>query len=157
MNMKNCADIMKRYSLARIPFIAFNSMERARALEVFRSVSQDLSLPFYVHTMSKGMSELSGSGKTVNEDKSIMGALDFIAEQMRNRQNLTFILTEVSDIENDSMTSRYFLDIVTMAEECGGVQGCRSFVVFDLQIGIGVNQCLGNRRFSEGGSRNQRG
>jgi len=71
--------------------------------------------------MSKGMSELSGSGKTVNEDKSIIGALDFIAEQMRNRQNLTFILTEVSDIENDSMTSRYFLDIVTMAEECGGV------------------------------------
>lgn len=119
MNMKNCIDTMKRYSLARIPFIAFNSMERARAIDVFRSVSNDLTLPFYVHTMSKGMSELNG--KTVNEDKSIMGALDFIAEQMRNRQNLTFILTEVSDIENDSMTSRYFLDIVTMAEECGGV------------------------------------
>jgi SpoVK/Ycf46/Vps4 family AAA+-type ATPase len=111
---------MKRYSLARIPFISFNTIERARALEVLRNVAAELNLPFYVHTMSKGMYDLN-NGKTINDDKSVMGALDFISEQIRQRQNLTFILTEVTDIESDTLTSRYFLDIVALAEENGAV------------------------------------
>lgn len=120
MDFSNCTAAMKRYSLARIPFISFNTIERARALEVLKAVSTDLCLPFYVHTMSKGMCDLS-NGKMVNEDKSVMGALDFISEQIRQRQNLTFILTEVSDIDSDSLTSRYFLDVVALAEENGAV------------------------------------
>jgi ATP-dependent 26S proteasome regulatory subunit len=110
---------MKRYSLARIPFVSFNSIERARSLDVFKAVASDLSLPFFVHTMSKGMCDIS-NGKVVNEDKSVMGALDFISEQIRVKQNLTFVLTEVSDIDSDTLTSRYFLDVVSLAEENGG-------------------------------------
>ncbi|WFR58369.1 AAA family ATPase [Anaerocolumna sp. AGMB13025] len=120
MDVKTSITTLKRYSLARIPFISFHTMEKARGIEVLKTVSYELNLPFYVHTLSKGIYDIS-TGKIVNDDKTIIGALDFMAEQIRLKQNLTFVLTEVSDIENDSMTSRYLLDIVSLAEENGGV------------------------------------
>jgi ATP-dependent 26S proteasome regulatory subunit len=120
MNLKECILKIRQYSLARIPFISFNTLEKNRALEVCKIVSEELALPFYVHTLSKGMYDIS-SGRTVNDDKSLMGALDFITEQIKVKQNLTFILTEVSDIENDTMTARYLQDVVSLAEEYGGV------------------------------------
>lgn len=120
MFFKECIDKIKQYSLARIPFISFNTIEKSRALEVCKAVSEELCLPFYVHTLSKGMFDIS-NGRTVNDDKSLMGALDFITEQMKVKQNLTFILTEVPDIESDTMTARYLQDVVSLAEENGGV------------------------------------
>lgn len=120
MDTKACISTMKQYSLARIPFISFHTMEKARGIEVLKEVSYELNLPFYVHTLSKGIYDIT-TGKIVNDDKTLIGALDYIAEQIRLKQNLTYILTEVSDLENDSMTSRYLLDIVSLAEENGGV------------------------------------
>lgn len=120
MYLNECILKVKQYSLARIPFISFNTIEKSRALEVCKTVSEELCLTFYVHTLSKGMYDIS-NGRTVNDDKSLMGALDFIAEQMKVKQNLTFILTEVSDIESNTMTARYLLDVVSLAEENGGV------------------------------------
>ena len=113
-------ETLTRYSIARIPFIAFNTIERTRATDILKEVARDLNLPFYVHTMSKGMSELT-TNKTINEDRTVMGALDFISEQIRQRENLTFVLTEVPDIENDSLLARYFFDVVSLAELHGGV------------------------------------
>ena len=46
-------ELLKRYSIARIPFIAINTIERARTLDIFKEVSEELSLSFYVHTLSK--------------------------------------------------------------------------------------------------------
>lgn len=120
MDFTSCVELMKRYSLARIPFISFHTFERARAVEVLKAVSEELNLPFYFHTMAKGTCDLN-TGKIVNEDKSVPGALDFISEQIRQRQNLTFILSEVSDIDSDTLSARYLLDIVTLAEENGAV------------------------------------
>lgn len=120
MYFNECISKIKQYSLARIPFISFGTIEKGRALEVCRNVASDLALPFYVHTLSKGMYDIS-NGRSVNEDKSLVGALDFIAEQMKVKQNLTFILTEVSDIDSDTMTARYLQDVVSLAEENGGV------------------------------------
>ncbi|GFP77426.1 AAA family ATPase [Clostridium fungisolvens] len=120
MYFNECISKIKQYSLARIPFISFNTVEKGRALEVCKQVSSDLALPFFVHTLSKGMYDIS-NGRSVNEDKSIVGALDFIADQMKVKQNLTFVLTEVSEIDNDTMTARYLQDIVSLAEENGGV------------------------------------
>ncbi|MFL0165286.1 AAA family ATPase [Candidatus Clostridium helianthi] len=120
MYFKECILKIKQYSLARIPFISFNTFEKSRALEICKTVSEELCLPFYVHTLSKGMYDIS-NGRTVNDDKSLMGALDFITEQMKVKQNLTFILTEVPDIESDTMTARYLQDVVSLAEENGGV------------------------------------
>jgi SpoVK/Ycf46/Vps4 family AAA+-type ATPase len=119
-DVQSCVKILERYSIARIPFISVNTSERSRVLEIVKQVADNIRLPFYVHTLSKGMYDLS-TGRTVNEDRSVSGALDFISQQVRQRQNLSFILAEVSDIENDSLTARQFLDVVMLAEECGAI------------------------------------
>ena len=115
-----CAKTLERYSIARIPFISVNTSERSRVLEVVKRIADNIRLPFYVHTLSKGMFDLS-TGRVINEDRSVPGALDFISQQIRQRQNLSFVLTEVSDIEDDSMISRQLLDVVMLAEECGAI------------------------------------
>ena len=112
-------ELLKRYSIARIPFIAVNTVERARALDIMKETAEELSLSFFVHTLSKGMYDLT-SGKVVNEDKSVYGAIDFMSEQMKRRQYMTLILTEVPDISNDNNDARQIMDLVTLANESGG-------------------------------------
>lgn len=111
---------LRRYLIARIPFVFINSIERNRVLETFVDVNKNLHLPIYVHTLSKGMYDLSNSN-IVNEDKSLPGAIDYISQQIIQRQNMTFILTEVTDIGDDTITARHLLDLVTLAEEKGAV------------------------------------
>lgn len=118
MNYLECLATIKQYMLARIPFIGFNTVERNRALDIFRQNSKELNLPVYVHTMSQGIYDLN-TGEVLCDEKTIMGALDFISEEIKTRENLTFVLTEASSLSDDSMVTRYFLDIVTLAEERG--------------------------------------
>ena len=112
--------LLERYSIARIPFIAINTIERARTLDVLKEISEELSLPFYVHTLSKGIYDLS-TEKTVSDDRSVYVAIDYMSEQLKRRQCLTLILTEVPDISSDNNEARQILDLVTLANENGGV------------------------------------
>ena len=108
------------YLKARIPFVSIRTSERARALEILREVGATLGAPIYVHTLSQGTREL-GTNRLMNEDRSPLGALDYAGAQMSARQNLSFVLTEVVDIEDDSPFARQLLDTVTLAAEQGGV------------------------------------
>lgn len=111
---------LTRYLKARIPFISIRSAERARVLDIFREVAAGLNAPVYVHTLSQGTKELV-SNRSVNEDRSVVGAVDFASQQIGQRQNLSFILTEVADIEDDTAFSRQLQDAVMLAAEHGGV------------------------------------
>lgn len=113
-------ELLKRYSIARIPFIAINTIERGRTLELLREIAEDLQLPFYVHTLSKGTYDIV-SEKVLNEDRSVYGAIDFMAEQMKRKQYLSLVLTEVPDLSSDNSDSRQILDLVNLANESGGV------------------------------------
>lgn len=113
-------ELLRRYSLARIPFIAINTIERARILDILKEVSEELSLPFYVHTLSKGIYDLT-TEKPINDDKSVYGAIDYMSEQMKRKQCMTLVLTEVPEISTDNADSRQILDLVTLANESGGV------------------------------------
>lgn len=123
-SINECKALMRKYSIARIPLVVINTIERARTLEILEDVSQELSLPFYVHTLSKGIYDLT-SKQLLTEDKSYYAAIDFISEQMKKRQNLTMILTEVPDLSNDNSEAKQLLDLVTLANETGG-----SIVIF---------------------------
>lgn len=118
--LSKCKELLRQYSTARIPFIVINTIERGRTLELLKNVADSLSLTFYVHTLSKGMYDLN-TGKIVNDDKTVYGAIDFMSEQMKRRQYLTFVLTEIPDLSTDNDNSRQMLDLVTLAEESGGV------------------------------------
>lgn len=111
--------VLVRYFKARIPFISFRTSERARALDVLKSVASEINVPVYVHTLSKGLVDIV-TGRSVSEDRSLMGALDFASEQMKSRQNMSFVLTDVSDIEDDTAVSRQMVDVALLASERSG-------------------------------------
>jgi hypothetical protein len=111
---------LTRYLKARIPFISIRSSERARVLDIFRDVAAGLNAPVYVHTLSQGTKELVAN-RAVNEDRSVVGAVDFASQQIAQRQNLSFVLTEVADIEDDTAFARQLQDAVMLAAEHGGV------------------------------------
>ena len=111
---------LTRYLKARIPFISIRSPERARVLEIFAEIATQLGAAVYVHTLSQGTRELV-SHRSLNDDRSPVGALDFASAQMLQRQNLSFVLTEVADIEDDTPFARQLLDAVNLATEQGGV------------------------------------
>lgn len=119
-NAAKSKELLKRYSIARIPFIAINTIERARTLNILKEISEELSLTFYVHTLSKGLYDLA-TEKGVCDDKSVYGAIDYMSEQMKRRQYMTLILTEIPDLSSDNGDSRLILDLVTLANESGGV------------------------------------
>lgn len=112
-------ELLKRYSIARIPFIAVNTIERGRTLDVFKEIADELQIPFYIHTLSKGVYDIT-TKKVLCEDRSVYAAIDFIAEQMKRKQNLTLILTEIPDLSSENSDSRQIFDLVTLADESGG-------------------------------------
>lgn len=111
---------LTRYLKARIPFISIRSPERSRVLEILTEVATNLSAPIYYHTLSKGTRHLINN-TPVNDDHSVVGGLDFAGQQISQKQNLTFVFTEISDLEEDSAFARQVFDLVMLATETGGV------------------------------------
>ena len=83
-------ELLTRYSIARIPFIAINTIEPGRTLEMLKEISEDLQLPFHVHTLTKGVYDLA-TDKNLSDDKSVYGAIDYMTEQMKRKQYETII------------------------------------------------------------------
>ena len=119
MNYNECYKVTKQYLLARIPFISYTTVEKNRALDLISKVGEEIKIPIFVHSMSKGVYNLQ-TKELLSEEKTIMGVLDYIAEQFKTRENLTFVLTEATDIDSDSLVSRYMMDVISLAEEKGG-------------------------------------
>lgn len=107
------------YLKARIPFISLRTDERDRALDLTRALASQLNIPIYYHTLSQGMREVV-SNRVVNEDRSVAGALDYASQQIVQRQNLSFVLTETQDLSDDTPVSRQLLDVAASATERGG-------------------------------------
>jgi len=118
-DLKNCMETVERYLKARIPFISIRTAERARALEVLGKLAHKLNIPVFYHTISQGTRDIV-SNRMANDDRSVMGGLDFASQKIGQQQNLTFIFTEVQDIEDDTHTARQFQDTVMLATETGG-------------------------------------
>lgn len=119
MNGIEFSETFRRYFKARLPLITVRTLERNRALDLMRDVAEGMNVSTYVHTMTNGTFEIS-SKKVINDDRSIVGAVDFAGQQMLQRQKLTFILTEVEDVETESSFARQLLDAVVVASERGG-------------------------------------
>ncbi len=104
---------------ARIPFIVINSIERARVLETLSVLVDEVGVPIYVHSLSHGTQDIKVK-RSLNEDRSVVGGLDFAVQQILQRQNLTFVFTEVSDLGDDNIVARQFYDSVIQAIDRGG-------------------------------------
>lgn len=113
-------ELLRRYSVARIPFISINTIEPSRTIDALKEISEELQLPFYVHSLTKGIYDIS-TGKILGDDKSVAGAIDFMTEQMNRKQYLTIVLTSVPDLSTENEDSKQILALVNLANESGGM------------------------------------
>ncbi|MFF2158562.1 AAA family ATPase [Paenibacillus chitinolyticus] len=118
-DLNSCLETLERYLKARIPFISIRTAERTRALDVLGKLAQKLMIPIFYHTISQGTRDIV-TNRMANDDRSVMGGLDFASQKIGQQQNLTFIFNEVQDIEDDTQTARQFQDVVMLATETGG-------------------------------------
>ncbi len=116
MNYLESKNKLKQYLLARIPFISIETTEISRAENIIRELAKEINLEVFINSMSKGTINILNNQKA-DESKNIIGVLDFITEQIKLKENLSFVLTDISDIGEETVTSRYLYDIVTSAEE----------------------------------------
>ncbi len=120
MNYKEAKEYLKRYLKARIPVITINTVEKARVIRLLKELQEEMNLNFSMYNMSDGLVDMK-TGATVTEEKTIMGALDFIANEVKMKQNCNYVLSDISDIDVSSTLSRYLVDVIQKAESSSGV------------------------------------
>lgn len=116
MNYKETQEKLERYLQARIPFIQVLSFEKERVTELIKSLASKNNMTVFYHNMSTGITNIL-TGEVVSDQKLIMGVLDYIAEQIKTARNLTFVINDVAELSNDTLTSRYLANIVQEAEK----------------------------------------
>lgn len=120
-----CKEFLTRYLKARIPFIAVETIEKTRALDLLKEISEEVELTFWAHDLSKGTYEL-GSNRKLNDDLSVYGSIDYLSTQMkRERNDLTLILTSPPSLTSDNSETQQLVATCTLANDCGG-----SIIVF---------------------------
>lgn len=118
-DLQTCLKTMEQYLKARIPFISIRTAERSRALSFIAQLSTKLNLNIGYHTLSQGMRDIS-TNRLLNEDRSVIGGLDYVTQKIGQLQNQTFVFTEVQEIEDDTRMARQLQDAVMLATETGG-------------------------------------
>jgi len=116
MNYNETKQLLTQYLLARIPFIGINTIEKGRSLELLNEISKETNMTMKVHSMSKGFTNLT-TGEVYSNEKLMMGALDFIVEELKTSENQIYILSDVSELDTETFTARYLVDITNLAEQ----------------------------------------
>lgn len=146
MNYNETKETMKLYLLARIPFIAFNTIEKSRGVELLKELSIECNLDIDVYSMSKGLTNIKTNEK-ITDEKSLIGILDYIGNEIKLKENKTYVLTDFPNIDSENINTSYLCDIVSNAEEknCAIVVLTNSNVYQNLQrMGISLAMDLPN-------------
>ncbi len=120
MNYNEVKEYLKRYLKARIPVIVINSVEKNRSLRLLKELANETNLNFNLYQMSQGITDLR-TNTIKSEDKTIMSALDYISNEIKHQENTNFILSDLSEINESTMISRYLVDVIEKAETMSGV------------------------------------
>ena len=120
MNYQETKEYLKRYLKARIPIITIKKKKKNRIIRLIKEIQQEIGLNIISYQMSQGMVDLRNN-TVINEEKTIMSALDFISEEIKIKENCNFILSDISDISSSNTVSRYLVDIIEKAETMSGV------------------------------------
>lgn len=119
MNYIEAKEYLKRYLKARIPVIIINSVEKNRTLRLIKELSTENNMIFSLYQMSLGITDLK-TNTIKSEEKTIMSALDYISNEIKHQENCNFILSDISDINDSTMVSRYLVDVIEKAETMSG-------------------------------------
>lgn len=120
MNYNETKNYLTRYLKARIPIIIINSVEKNRVIKMIKEISNEANLNFSLYGMSQGITDLK-TNNIISEEKTIMSALDYISNEIKHQENYNFILSDISDVNESTMVSRYLIDVIEKAETMSGV------------------------------------
>ena len=120
MNYKEAKEYLERYLKARIPVIVLHTVEKNRAIRLIKEISTESNYNFNLYQMSQGISDLK-TGTIKSQDKTIMSALEYISSEIKHQENSNFILTDLADIQEATLVSRYLTDAIEKAETMSGV------------------------------------
>ncbi len=120
MNYNEVKEYLTRYLKARIPIIILNTIEKNRIIRLISEVAKNTNNQFSLYEMSSGITDLE-TNTVISEDKTIMSALDTLSNELKYKENYNFIISDISDINESSIVSRYLLNIAEKAEKVSGV------------------------------------
>ena len=118
-NAAEFSQSLTRMLKARVPFISIRTSERGRALDLIRPVASAIGKPILVHTLSRGLRDIE-TQRSVSDERSVVGALDYVGQQMSARNFVTVVMTDISEIDADNATTRQIYDTVVLASENAG-------------------------------------
>lgn len=116
MDYNEALNKLKNYLIARIPLINIKTLEKERVIKMVKDLYENNPSNIYIHSMSKGMYDLK-TNQLISNEKTLMGILTFISEDIKSKTNVTYLLTDASELNIDSLTTRFLCDIVSSAEE----------------------------------------
>ena len=120
MNYIETKKTLTRYINARIPFIAINTIEKTRTLNLLKEISTEKNYNIKMFSMSKGFSDLN-TGEVFSNDKLFISSLDYISNELSTSENKIYVLSDTEDLSIESITSRYLSDLTTLAEKKSSV------------------------------------
>ena len=129
MDYSDAKQLMKQYLVARIPFISFKTIEKSRGIALLKDIAIECNIDISVYSMSKGLVNIKDNS-LISEEKSLIGILDFIGNQVKVKENATFVITDFPDIYDENINTRYLCDIVSIAEE----KNCSIIVINDNNV-----------------------
>lgn len=129
MDYNDAKQLMKQYLIARIPFISFKTIEKSRGVSLLKDIAIENNIDISVYSMSKGLINIKDNS-IISEEKSLIGILDFIGNQVKLKENATFVITDFPEIFDENINTRYLCDIVSIAEE----KNCSIIVINDNNV-----------------------
>ncbi|MDT0445439.1 AAA family ATPase [Streptomyces johnsoniae] len=107
---------------ARVPVIGVRTIEQQRGLRLVREAATDSrrsAMPFWIYTRATGLRDLR-SNATVQDDRSLTGAMEFAAAQFTSRQQATLILVDPDDLDHDTQFTRHIAELARLADANAG-------------------------------------
>ncbi|MFD6563610.1 AAA family ATPase [Micromonospora profundi] len=110
------------YITARVPLIGIRSAEQVRAIRLMRdaaSATRRASFPFWIYTRATGLRDLR-TNNPVQEDRSLVAAMEFAAAQLTRRAQVTIVFVEPDDLSGDSPVTRHIAELARLADGQSG-------------------------------------
>ncbi|MGH4020783.1 MAG: AAA family ATPase [Pseudonocardiaceae bacterium] len=110
------------YVAARVPLIGVRTIEQPRALRLVKEVATSprrANLPFWIYTRATGIRDLR-TNATVQDDRSLTGAIDFAAAQFTSRAQATVVFVDPDNLAEDTPFTRHIAELARLADANSG-------------------------------------
>ncbi|MDT0309257.1 AAA family ATPase [Streptomyces sp. DSM 44917] len=110
------------YLNARVPVIGLRTIEQQRAMRLVREVAAQprrSAMPFWIYTRATGLRDLR-TNATMQDDRSLTGAMEFAAAQFTSRPQATLVLVDPDDLDLDTQFTRHVAELARLADAGGG-------------------------------------